>query len=244
MLLGIVAASVLLIVLIVAVNDLGIAFLVWLGVLTVLLYLKPYGSFDSGTVDEAAWPETVPTPREIDPSNDYFGAGPIGAIVLECIALLLIWPGLISDSTTYLKAQGTLFVYAAMLFSIVIALGSCAALFFGVRARRGDRPAIGAGLAPVATLGLVFSVIVGYGPSWNIAQACDAWGSGGWLRASDFPGMHVACPGSGATFGFPILGGICWLLATLIALGTMIGNLVHFAKGHLSGMIVHQRHFL
>jgi hypothetical protein len=104
--------------------------------------------------------------------------------------------------------------------------------------------AIAAGLDLAATLGLVFSVIVGYGPSWDIAQACDAWGSGGWLSNSDFPGAHIACPGSGATFGFPFFAGICWLLATLMALGTMIGNLVHLAKGHLSGTMIHRRHSL
>ena len=67
MLLGIVATSVLFIVLIVTVNDLGIAFVVWLGVLAVLFYLKPYKRLNPGTVDEAARPETVPSVQAIDP---------------------------------------------------------------------------------------------------------------------------------------------------------------------------------
>src|SRR5437764_636680 len=127
MLLGIVAASVLFIVLIFAVNDLTIAFLVWFGVLAVLFHFKPYGRVDPRTLDAATQRETVPSAQAIDSSNHYFGVVPIGAIVLQCIALLLFWPGLISDTETYLKAQGTLFVYAAMLFSVVIALGSFAA---------------------------------------------------------------------------------------------------------------------
>jgi hypothetical protein len=170
--------------------------------------------------------------------------GPMTAIVLESIALLLFWPGLISDTVTYAEVPRSGNLYAAILLSVTLSLGSCAALYFGVRARRADKPGVAATVTLFATLGLILSVVIGDGPSEAIARACDAWGWGAGFGDLGIPGVHIACPGSGATFEFPVLGGICWLLATLITLSTMIGNLAHPARRHLSGMIVHRRHSL
>jgi hypothetical protein len=210
-LVGIVAVSVLFIVLIVAVNDLAIAFLVWLGVLTVALYLKPYRRVDPGSV-EAARPETIPNVQPIDPSDHYFGAALIGAIVLECIAFLLFWPKLISDTVTYSKAPRTFFVYAAILPSVVIALVACAALLQSMRARRQGQPGAAAAWALAGTLGLLLSVGVGWGPYNDLNRAC-----GDWLLVNP-------CPGRPDAVGLRVIAGVFWLLATLIALGTMIGN--------------------
>ncbi len=82
------------------------------------------------------------------------------AIVLESIALLLFWPGLISDTVTYAEVPRSGNLYAAIFFSVTLSLGSCAALYFGVRARRTDKPGVAATVTLFASLGLILSVVI------------------------------------------------------------------------------------
>jgi hypothetical protein len=180
-------------------------------------------------IDEST-PGPLPTPEVRHSAHGYSGAGPAWAICLEGIALLFFWPGLLSDTLTFKIIPTGIHLYTAILFSVALALGSCAALLLCIRARRTDKPGVAATLALAATLSLVFSVVVGWGPTDDINRAC-----GNWLFVNP-------CAGRFGAVGMQVIGGIFWLLATLTALGTMIGSVVGFARMHPFGVIVHRKH--
>jgi Beta-propeller repeat len=195
------------------------------------LYLTPDGRAEPRTVDEVTRSENLPTPRAMYAPKRYVGVGPLLAIVLEGSALLLYWPDTISRWATYAPIPQYIHIYGAILLSVVIALGSCAALLFGIRARQYDRPGAAAAWAFVATLGLVFSIVVGWGPSDDLSGACYTVFS---RPFTAWPPTFHGCPDA-STSSAQGLGGIFWLLATLISLGAMIGFLAHAIPRTVNG---------
>ena len=146
-------------------------------------------------------------------ANRHLGNGPMTAIVLEGIALLLYWPGTLVETVTFAVIPRSTSFYAAILLSVIIGLGSCAALLAAVRARR--HVALGAAAAWdfVAALGLIVSVVVGWGPTDDMNRACY--------------GLIVdPCPGRDGAVALRVAATFFWLLATLTSLGAMTGDIV------------------